>query len=1046
MKIKKCKSKTHGVSFRLAFVVLSILFFCINSIYAQQTTTLITGQVTDQNNEPIIGATVAVPSSSKGVMTDIDGKFSIDVPIGTELSISYIGYLSQTIKISNTSPLSIKLVEDQIKLDDVVVVGYGVQKKESLTGAIASLKTDEIIKTKAPSLAQAIQGKVSGLRIRQENGEPGSFSSNINIRGLGSPLFIIDGVVRDGSSEFQRLNPEDIESISFLKDATAAIYGMNSANGAIIVTTRKGTQGKPRISLNANLGLSSPTDVPQMANAAQYMTMRNEAEINAGRPAYITAEELAKWQTGAPGYETVDLYDAITNKNAVQYQTTLSIEGGTDKMTYYGSIGYASDNSVLKNDALKYDKYTIRSNVSLKITNDLTAAINIGGRYDKTNRPWFPFFDIFKSTRVNPPISSIYANDNPKYYNYFSYVPNPAAISDSEYTGSASEKNKNLQTQFSLEYNIPFVEGLKVKGTFVYDYNNYNYKGIRKGFNTYTYGEYTGEYTAMEANYPSLVQDNRRESNRLDLQFQANYNRTIAKEHNIGATYVFERREEKANWMNGERKFDFYSIGELDNGRSSDQVVSGSSEHQAYLSHIGRLNYDFRGKYLAEAAFRYDGSYRYAPGSRWAFFPSVSLGWRISEEGFIKNNLEFIDNLKLRMSAGRSGQDAGDPFQYLSYYVLNSGGYVFSSDKYTTGVASPSLINENLTWVKVDMYNAGIDISILNRLLSFEFDVYQRERSGLLANRYGSLPNTFGSSLPQENLNGDRTQGIEFTITHDNKVGEFHYNVSGNFNLARTKNLYIERGPFNSSMDRWRNQTSNRWNDFIWGYQVDGRFQNYDQINTYPIQNGDNGNSKELPGDYILKDLNGDGIVNDLDKTPLFWSGTPQIHFGFNIQADWKNFDFYALFQGSAFYTVQFDEVYAKMLCFKGGNTPAYFYDRWHLEDPYDTNSAWIPGKWPAIRLEQDMGSFYTRDSEIWRKDASYLRLKTVEIGYTFPTKLLKPLGIEKLRVYANGNNLLTFCDSFVKAFDPEKIEGSYSAGLNYPLNKSYNFGLTMNF
>ncbi|MCY6357905.1 SusC/RagA family TonB-linked outer membrane protein [Bacteroides thetaiotaomicron] len=484
----------------------------------------------------------------------------------------------------------------------------------------------------------------------------------------------------------------------------------------------------------------------------------------------------------------------------------------------------------------------------------------------------------------------------------------------------------------------------------------------------------------------------------------------------------------------------------MDNARESDQKVSGSSEHQAYLSHIGRLTYDYKGKYLAELACRYDGSYRYAPGSRWAFFPSASVGWRISEESFIKDNFKFVDNLKLRFSAGRSGQDAGDPFQYFSGYTLNSGGYVFSQGNYTNGVASPVMINKNLTWIKVNMYNIGIDFSIFNRLIAVEFDIYQRDRSGLLADRYGSLPNTFGSKLPQENLNGDRTRGIEFTLTHTNKIGDFHYSVSGNFNLARTQRRYIESGPYKSSMERWRNQASNRWGDFIWGYQTDGRFQNFDEINTYPIQNGDNGNSKELPGDYILKDVNGDGVVNDLDKTPLFWSGSPLIHYGFNVEASWKNFDFYALFQGSALYTVQFDEVYAKMLCFKGGNTPEYFYDRWHLSDPYDANSEWIPGEWPAIRLEQDMGSFYTRDSQIWRKNASYLRLKTIEIGYTFSPRLMHKLGIGSLRIYANGNNLFTICDPFVKAFDPEKIEGDYSAGLNYPLNKSFNFGLTLNF
>jgi len=1044
MKTKTGKCYSYGVHIRALLIVLGIVFSL--GIIQAQTKMTIPGKVIDDKNEPVIGATIKVAGTTQGVLSEVDGSFSIETTSGATLEISCVGYVAQSVKITNQKELNIKLIEDVKLLSDVVVVGYGVQKKETLTGSVGNLKADDIIKTKAPSLAQSIQGKVAGLRIRQNNGEPGKFSSDINIRGFGTPLFIIDGIVRDGAGEFQRLNPEDIESISFLKDATAAIYGMDSANGVVIVTTKKGAKGKTRFTLNANMAISSPTNVPKMANASQYMTMRNEAEINAGRSPYITKEELQKWQTGAPGYESVDLYDAVFNDNATQYQTTLSMQGGTETISYYGSLGYMTDNSVLKNDALNYDKYTFRSNVNIKINKDLNATVNIGGRQDKTRRPWFPFYDIFKSTRVNPPLTSIYANDNPNYYNNFAYVPNPMAMIDADYTGNAKETNKNLQTQFVLEYSVPFVEGLKVKGSFVYDYNDYKYKASRLGFKTYTYAEYTGEYSAVDANYPALVQDNRRENNRIDLQFQASYNRVFNKQHTVGATYVFERREEKSNWMNGERKFDFYTIGELDNARETGQIVSGSSEHQAYLSHIGRVNYDYNGKYLAEAAFRYDGSYRYAPGKRWAFFPSVSVGWRMSEESFIKDNFSFVDNFKIRGSVGRSGQNAGSPFQYFPGYQLNNGGYVFAQNTYTNGVASPAMINPDLTWIKVDMYNIGVDMSFLNRLITLEFDVYQRDRFGLLAQRYGTLPNTFGAKLPDENLNGDRTQGIEFTISHHNRINDFQYSVSANFNLARTKNRYIETGPYKSSMERWRGQSAYRWNDFVWGYETDGRFQNSDQINIYPIQNGDNGNSRELPGDYILKDQNGDGIINDLDKIPLFWSGTPQVHFGMNMEASWKGFDFYALWQGSAFYTVQFDEVYAKMLCFKGGNAPEYFFDRWHQEDPYDPNSAWIPGEWPAIRLEENMGSFYTRDSQIWRKDASYVRLKTVELGYSFKPQLLKKIGIDGLRLYVNGNNLLTICDPFVKAFDPEKIEGDYSAGLNYPLNKSFNFGLTMNF
>jgi len=1007
---------------------------------------LLSGTVKDVNGNNMVGITVENISIQKSVSADDKGEFSIEGSIGQTLRFSFIGYETQTHKINSLDRLQIVLAESLNDLDGIVVVGYGTQKKETLTGAISSLKSSEITTTKAPSLAQVIQGKVPGLRVRQTDGEPGSFSNDINIRGLGTPLFVIDGVVRDGSSEFQRLNPEDIESISFLKDGTAAIYGMNSANGAIIVTTKKGTIGKTIFSLSHNLGLSSPTDIPRMSTAGEYMTLRNEAEINAGRPPYITNEELAKWQSGSPGYESVDLWKEISNNYAVQNQSNLSFNGGSEKVRFYGSLGYADDNSILINDAIKYNKYTFRSNVSMKLTESLTGAINIGGRLDETDKPWFGFFEIYKSTRVNPPITSIYANGNPNYYNNFAYVINPMTLVDKDYTGGRLEKNKNIQTTFQLDYKVPFVEGLSLKGMLGYDFNNANNKGIRKAFATYTYNEFTGEYTENVSNGPSLVENYRNDFERLNLQGQVNYDRVFNNKHHVTAMYVYEQRQMSSNWMGGNRKFDYFSLGEIDNGRTFDQHVNGSSSKEAYISHIGRLAYDYEGKYLADFTIRNDGSYRYAPDKRWALFPSASFGWRISEENFAKEYLGFISNWKLRGSIGSSGQDAGHAFQYLPYYNLNSGGYVFDQGAYTTGVSTPGLINNNLTWVDVDMYNIGTDISFFTNKLTFEIDVYQRNRSGLLADRYGSLPNTFGTTLPQENLNSDRTRGIDLGIKYQNNIADFNYAIAGNMNLSRSQNVFIERGDFTSSYDRWKNQNTNRYTDYIWGYHVEGRYQNMTQVNTLPIQNGSNGNSKELPGDYILSDLNGDGIISDLDRVPSFWDSNPKIHYGLNISLNWKNFDLYALFQGAAFFTVQFSEVYAEILAFKGGNTPAYFNDRWTMVDMNNPNTEWIIGEWPASRLIQDMGSFYMRDSEIWRRDASFVRLKSLDLGYTFTQDALKKVGINKLRLYVNGNNLFTITDRFVKPFDPEKIAGNYSAGLNYPISKIYNFGVTLDF
>lgn len=1015
------------------------------SVAIAQTNPPISGKVTDNEGESIIGASII--SSEESTITDMDGMFKLNVPIGTEIEVSYLGFNPQKIKITNLSELVIKLQEDDIMLGDVVVIAYGVQKKESLTGAISNIVSEDIVKTKAPSVAQAIQGKVAGLRIRQQDGEPGQFRSDINVRGLGTPLFIIDGIVRDGADAFQRLNPEDIESISFLKDGTAAIYGMNSVNGAIIVTTKKGTKGKTKVTLSSNFGIAKPTDIPKMATAAQYMTMRNDAAILGTGTPLVTQEELALWQQGAPGYEGTNLYDDVFKNNSMQHQHTISIQGGSDNITYFGSLGYARDESLLRSNDLNYDKYTVRTNTDIKIARGLTAGINLSGRKDKTSQPWNSFFEIFKQTRINVPTGSAYANNNPNYLATQEMGFNPIALADSEISGYHTYENKNFQSTFSLTYDIPFLKGLSVRGQLGYDYNQQKHKGVRKKYSTYSYSSDNDEYIESVYNDPSLLQVGNREATRLDLQTQINYSQTFNGVHNVGATFVFERKQEKNDWSNIERKYDLYTFDEINYTGIRDQIAGGMSDKAAFLSYVGRVNYDFMGKYLIELAFRQDGSYRYPPGSRWTFYPTGSIGWRVSEEKFIKDRFSFIDNFKLRASYGKSAQDAGHPFQHVSGYNLNQGIYEFTDGSALSGIGTPSITNPYLTWIKSKLFDVGFDLSLFNGLASLELDLYQRDRSGLLTKRTVSLPNTYGADLPEENLNSDMTRGIEITLGHRNKIGNVSYNIKGNMNLARTQMKHVERGPFTSSWDRWRNQSANRWNDFVWGYETLGQFTNGEQIRHHGVvQHGEMGNSKELPGDYIFKDVNGDGIIDEKDQLPMFWSGTPLIHYGITMEASWNHFDIYALFQGSGMYTVQFSEVYAEILWSKGSNTPAYFYDRWHKEDSYDPDSRWIEGKWPASRLIQDVGSLYKENSDIWRKNASYLRLKTIELGYTVPNSLIRKAGIENLRFYVNGYNLLTFADSFVKPFDPERIEGSYSAGLNYPLTKSFNFGFTANF
>src|SRR5690606_37623211 len=414
---------------------------------------------------------------------------------------------------------------------------------------------------------------------------------------------------------------------------------------------------------------------------------------------------------------------------------------------------------------------------------------------------------------------------------------------------------------------------------------------------------------------------------------------------------VFETNQNFYRYSLLRREYEFYTNDQINLASLNNQQTDGYESETAFLSFIGRVNYDYKSKYLLEFAFRQDGTYRYHPDRRWGFFPVVSGGWRISEENLIKDNLPFISDLKIRGSYGQVGENAGEPFQHvLGFIASENKGYEFIDGNYTSAIGAPGIVNERLTWYTSTISNIGIDLNLFNGFISVEADVYQRFREGLLATRNLSLPNTFGGSLPQENLNSDKVQGFDFVIGHRNQIRDFRYNVSFNFNLARTKNVYVERGEYRSSWDKWKTGNTDRWNDIVWGFEQLGQFQNMEEIIHAPLQNGAEGNIKELPGDFILKDTNGDGVVDSDDVLPLFYGRTPTLFYGLNLNASYKRFDINVLLQGAGRNTMMFDGVYGEIFAYKG-NSPEYFYDRWHKADPYDVDSEWIPGKWPAARF-----------------------------------------------------------------------------------------------
>lgn len=1003
--------------------------------------TLISGEVKDEKSSAIPGASIVLQGTTKGTTTDANGKFSLSVPKSESVIIvSFLGYKRQEIAVGSRTSFNVQLELSTDELQEVVVVGYGTQRKQTLTGAISNIVSEQIKTTTHTSLAQSLQGKVAGVQIRQNSGEPGSFSTNINIRGFGEPLYVVDGVARDGGYEFQKINPDDIESISVLKDASAAIFGIRAGNGVVIVTTKKGKQGKPQFSYNMVYGRQSPTDVPKMTSALQWAEMRNDAAKNLGENPVFSPEEIEKFRSGAPGYQGTDWYKETLNKSASQQQHFISASGGEGVVNYFTSFGYQKENGLLKSGDMGYQKYTFRSNIGIDLTKNLKADLILSGLFDKREQPGDNFFNIYKGTRIALPTERPYANDNPKYPALLSGGYNPVALADRSLTGYSQEVNKFFQSTFALTYTVPFVPGLRIKGLVAYDSNNYRAKSVSKAYNLYTYDAATDKYTAHAQRNPSRIGNNFTDNNRITFQGQLFYNTVIAKNHNLGATLVYEQQESHNRWAGLGREYAFFTNDQIDQAGLNNQTTNGSESEYASQSYVGRLNYDFKEKYLLEVAARYDGSYRYHPDRRWGLFPVVSAGWRVSEEAFMKR-IPIVSNLKLRGSYGLVGADAGAPFQYVPGFSLTGGGgYEFTNGNYTTGAASPAIVNEKLTWFKSNIRDVGIDVGLWDNKIDFTFDIYQRDRKGLLARRNVSLPNTFGGTLPEENLNSDRVRGIEFSAAYNGQIRDFKYGISGNFNFARTQNRYVERGEFLSSMDKWRGGATNRWNDVVWAYQLEGQFQSKDEVIYAPIQNGDLGNTRELPGDFKYKDVDGNGVIDGNDAIPLFFGGDPKMYYGVTLNASWKGFDFTALFQGSGKYSVRFREVYAEVFAFRG-NTPEYFYDRWH-QSP---DGQWIPGEWPASRFNYNVGAMYA-ESGAWRKDASYLRFKSAQLGYTFNLPWLKKIGINDVRVYGNAHNIFTWADPFVKPFDPEKVEGLFGAGLTYPVTRSYNFGINVKF
>lgn len=1051
MRKKKIRTE-HSTRWLIAMAVM--LFFAVLPAHSQNMP--VKGVVVDEAGEPVIGASVMFAGDGKtGAVTDVNGAFSLDAPEGATLEVTYIGYVKSKFKVTGKPSYRIVMKEDIGKLNEVVVVGYGTQKKVNLTGAVSSVTSEQLETTKNQNVQNMLTGKVPGVRVIQKTSEPGEFNNEFDIRGFGSPLIVVDGVPR---GNMERMDPNGIESISVLKDASAAIYGVRAANGVVLITTKRGQKDKVKVDYNMYVGFQRPADILKPVDAVGRMTLFNDEQMrDAVNPSWKYPQEtIDEFLSGAR--KSTDWYDAVMRNTAPQQSHSVSVSGGNEKVDYYFNFSYMDQEGFFKKNALDYSRYNLRANINMNLAKGLTVGVKLSGVLDDRKGNSTDSWEVFKNLWRSAPDDPLYANNNPLYLQKpQSADDNPLALIDPDITGYKKRANKFFTSTFEAEYVIPWVKGLKVKGLFSYDTSITDETFWNKEYKMYTYNEAGDSYAETSRRGPTNLRRNYNNSWSTLWQASVSYENTFG-DHHVSGLLLYEEAHNVGDNFYAQRNFSI-PIPYLFAGDSSEQIGSANADgmpENASQGIVGRFNYDYKGRYLAEFSFRYDGSSKFPAHSRWGFFPGGSIGWRISEEPFVKENVDFIDNLKLRVSYGKMGDDGAAAYQFLSGYNYpnTSGGaynnyptgYMFGG-QYINALGFRAVANPNITWYTVKTLNIGLDADFWKGLLGVTFEIFQRDRDGLLADRLISLPGTFGSTMPQENLNSDRTKGIEIELRHRNKIGDFSYNVSGQLSLTRSMTRYYETNPAGNSYDYWRNRNLNRYNDIWFGWGAAGRYTNYEQI-----ANSVYSNSGTLPGDYIYEDWNGDGTIDEMDRHPIAtttdpgsaWQdrkNKPLLNFGLTIGAEWKGIDLNMLFQGAAMSYIAYGEQLSAPLAFDG-NALDMFLDRWHPVDPhqnpYDPSCEWIRGYY-AFGGEK---STPDANSEFMIQKGDYLRLKSLEIGYTFPRKWTKSIYIDRLRVYFNAYNLFTITG--VRGVDPERPTQLY--GYMYPLNKTYNFGVNISF
>lgn len=988
---------------------------------------VVTGRVMDENGEGLPGATVMEKGTTNGTITDVDGRFSLNVSEGAVLLISFVGYEAAEISAVGND-LQINLKPDSEQLEEVVVVGYGEQKRETLTGSVVNVSGKTIQKSPVPNITNSIQGRLPGVIATNGTGEPGRDDAQILIRGRSTfgntqPLLVVDGVIRP-TGGLGRIDPQNIESITVLKDASAAIYGARAANGVILVQTKRGAIGKPELSFSFNQAFSQPTRILNVLDAATYAEVRNEAEIRNGATTPIyTDDDIQKYRDGSSPltHPNTDWVEETLKPWSLQNKMNLSVNGGSEAVRYFIALGLQNQDGHFKNNPTKYNQFNLRTNIDADITENFKVSLNIAGRLEKRQYPstgtWVNFVNILSA---EPTIPARYPNG---LIAAGRFTENPLLR---DQVGYLNQESLPIQSTLLMTYKVPYVKGLSITGSYSYDFTNNFNKKFEKPYYYWQYDAVNDEYDRMLSNVissPTVTDDfSRTFVTTYNLRF--NYEKTIG-DHSINLLVGMERAENKGNSASAFRKnFPTTALPDINFGSSdpNDQSTSGSSYLTKRDNYFGRLNYNFKEKYLAEFLFRYDGSPVFPEDKRYGFFPGVSVGWRLSEEGFLQD-VAALDLLKIRASYGQLGNDNIDEsYAYLSAYSIGNA-YTFGGTD-VLGLYPGVLPNPNYTWEVLKTTNFGVEASLWKYLLGIEFDVFKQNRTNILAQRQLSISSTYGfPGLPPENIGEVENHGFELALSHEHRISEVNYRLRGNVSFARNQYVFFDEVP---AGEDYQNQTGKPIGAvLIW--PTDGIYRTQEEIdNSVHLDNA-------KPGDLKYVDKNGDGVINGDDQYRTDLSSTPELVFGLDMNFMYKNFDFTLFFQG------QGRALYFPGITSLGGASNSAVIraeNRWTPEN--------IDGTMPAS------GGNFAQYSEFNMYSSAFVRLKNMEIGYTLPQNLADRINLSNLRVYCNAFNVFTISE--IDFMDPEgRADGSDPNSTRtdanyYPQLRVFNVGVNFSF